>query len=61
MARQPGFFDIEDRLNRLSDLGDQLESYSQAVDFEMLSVPIWSRPWPIRMVRRVDGLPMTPW
>lgn len=35
MARQRGFFDIEDRLNRLSDLGDQLEGYSQAVDFEI--------------------------
>jgi transposase, IS5 family len=33
MGTQPGFFDIEDRLKRLSDLGDQLEAYAAAVDF----------------------------
>ena len=32
---QPGFFDIDDRLKRLSDLGDHLEAYSRAVDFEI--------------------------
>ncbi len=35
MAQQPGFFDVEDRLRRLSDLGDQLEAFSAAVDFEL--------------------------
>ena len=35
MGRQPGFFDVEDRLRRLSDLGDQLEAFSAAVDFEL--------------------------
>lgn len=35
MARQPGFLDLDDRLKRLSDLGDQLEAYNQAVDFEI--------------------------
>jgi hypothetical protein len=35
IGTQPGFFDIEDRLKRLSDLGDQLEAYAEAVDFEM--------------------------
>ncbi len=35
MGGQPGFFDVEDRLKRLSDLGDQLEAFSAAVDFEM--------------------------
>ena len=35
MATQPGFFDVEDRLKRLSDLGDQLEAFSAAVDFEL--------------------------
>jgi len=35
MAKQAGFFDIDDRLKRLSDLGDQLEAYSAAVDFEI--------------------------
>jgi len=34
MGGQPGFFDVEDRLKRLSDLGDQLEAFSAAVDFE---------------------------
>ena len=35
MVGQPGFFDVEDRLKRLSDLGDQLEAFSAAVNFEM--------------------------
>ena len=35
MVGQPGFFDVEDRLKRLSDLGDQLEAFSAAVDFEV--------------------------
>ena len=34
MRGQPGFFDIDDRLKRLSDLGDQLETFRSAVDFE---------------------------
>ena len=36
MRGQPGFFDIDDRLKRLSDLGDQLETFRLAVDFELL-------------------------
>jgi IS5 family transposase len=35
MRGQPGFFDIDERLQRLSDLGDQLEAFAVAVDFEM--------------------------
>ncbi|MDE7540920.1 transposase, partial [Gluconobacter sphaericus] len=35
MARQPGFFDVEERLARLSGLGDQLEAFSRTVDFEV--------------------------
>ena len=35
MASQPGFFDVEDRLKRLSHLGNQLEAFSAAVDFEL--------------------------
>jgi len=35
MVGQPGFFDVEERLKRLSDLGDQLEAFSAAVDFEI--------------------------
>lgn len=32
---QPGFFDIDERLARLSGLGDQLKAFSRAVDFEV--------------------------
>jgi IS5 family transposase len=35
MAVQAGFFDVDNRLKRLSDLGDQLEAFAAAVDFEM--------------------------
>ena len=35
MRGQPGFFDIDDRLKRLSDLGDQLETFQSAADFEL--------------------------
>src|SRR3546814_19952315 len=31
----PGFFDVDDRLARLSGLGDQLEGFGRAVDFGM--------------------------
>ncbi len=32
---QPGFFDVNDRLARLSEIGDQLEAFGKAVDFEL--------------------------
>ena len=32
--KQAGFFDVEERLTRLSGLGDQLEAFSRIVDFE---------------------------
>jgi transposase, IS5 family len=35
MRGQLGFFDVDDRLKRLSDLGDQLEAFGRAVDFEL--------------------------
>lgn len=35
MRGQPGFFDIDERLKRLSDLGDQLEAFAGVVDFEI--------------------------
>jgi IS5 family transposase len=35
MRGQPGFFDIDERLQRLSRLGDHLEAFAAAVDFEM--------------------------
>ena len=34
MGQQPGFFDVEDRLKRLRDLGDQLEAFARAVAYE---------------------------
>jgi transposase, IS5 family len=34
MAGQPGFFDVDERLRRLSNLGDQLEAYGWVGDFE---------------------------
>ena len=33
--KQSGFFDVEERLARLSALGDQLEAFSRTVDFEV--------------------------
>ncbi len=42
MRRQPGFFDVDDRLKRLSDLGDQLEAFGGAVDFEIFRVDLLS-------------------
>ena len=35
MRGEPGFFDVDERLRRLSDLGDQLLAFTEAVDFEM--------------------------
>ena len=35
MGQAPGFFDVDERLKRLSDLGDQLEAFTAAVDFEV--------------------------
>lgn len=31
--KQPGFFDVEERLTRLSRLGDPLEAFFRTVDF----------------------------
>ena len=35
MAVQPGLFDVEERLQRLSDIGNALEAYASAVDSEL--------------------------
>ena len=40
MRSQPGFFDVDDRLKRLSDLGDQLEAFQGAVDFEVFGAEL---------------------
>ncbi|OUL64886.1 transposase [Acetobacter senegalensis] len=34
-GKQPVFFGVEERLARLSGLGDQLEAFSRTVDFEV--------------------------
>ncbi|WP_306120652.1 MULTISPECIES: hypothetical protein [unclassified Roseitalea] len=35
MANSPGLFDFDERLGRLSGIGDQLEAYASAIDFEI--------------------------
>lgn len=35
MGDQPGFWDIDERMKRLSDFGDHLDVYAKAVDFEI--------------------------
>ena len=35
MSQLPGLSGCDDRLKRLSDLGDQLEAFGRAVDFEI--------------------------
>src|SRR5580704_7781677 len=44
MRDQPGFFDTDDRLKRLSDLGDQLEAFRVVVDFETFRPEQGGRP-----------------
>ena len=51
MATQPGLFDVEERLQRLSDIGDQLEAYAAVVD-SSFSAPIWRRRLAIRTARK---------
>src|ERR1700730_8287066 len=53
MRRQPGFFDVDDRLKRLTDRGDQLEAIQATVDFETFRLRRrhdceWSTDWAIR-------------
>jgi transposase, IS5 family len=49
MKEQVGFFDVDERLRRLTDLGDQLEAYAATVDFEIFRYP-WKWRWPMRLV-----------
>ena len=49
MRCQPGFFDVDERLRRLSGLGDQLLAFAAAVDFEMF------RPELMRALAYSDG------
>jgi len=46
--RQRGLFDLDERLKRVSDLGDPLEVMNHIIDFEVF------RPVPDRALRRPD-------
>ena len=54
MVAQPGFFDLEDRLARLSAKGDELERLSAVVDFELFR-PELERRSRGRIARRAGG------
>jgi len=49
MRGQPGLFDFDERLQRLSDLGDQLLSFGKVVDFELF------RPELLKALAYFDG------
>ena len=54
MRGQSGFFEVDERLERLSDLGDQLEAFGAAVDFEIFRADLVAA-LPIATVRRAAG------
>lgn len=56
MRGQPGFFDVEERLKRLSGLGDHLETFAAAVDFEIFRADQVSVS-AIPTARKVEGSP----
>jgi transposase, IS5 family len=39
MRGQPGFFDVDERLKRLSGLGDHLEAFAAAVEGQRRLLP----------------------
>ncbi|MBA8910923.1 hypothetical protein HNQ95_006748 [Aminobacter ciceronei] len=47
MGNTPGFFGIDDRLQRLSDLGDQLEAYRRMWTSRRSDL-FWKRRLPVR-------------
>ena len=49
MRRQAGFFDVDDRLKRLSDLGDQLELRWNSRRFLWIGATFWARTGPPRL------------
>lgn len=51
--KQAGFFDVEERLARLSGLGDQLEAFSRTVDLKS-SALTWRRLWRILTEAKAD-------
>ena len=52
MRGQPGFFDVDDRLRRLSDLGNQLEAIRVAGGFQRGSAPQMERGACVSMARK---------
>ena len=38
MRCAPGLFDVDERMKRLSDLGDQLLAFARVVDFEVFGL-----------------------
>ena len=40
LATHPGLFDVEERLQQLSAIGDQLEAHAVVVDFEQFREPL---------------------
>ena len=55
--KQPGFFDVEERLARLSGLGDQLEAFSRTVDFDAFR-PDLEKLWRIQMGAKAVARPL---
>ena len=54
MRGQPGFFDVDERLQRLTELGDQLLAFAKVVDFEAFR-PALTKRWPNRPGRKAGG------
>jgi hypothetical protein len=54
MAGQAGFFDVDDRLKRLSDLGDQLEALPRRLT-SRCSDRSWKRYWPTQTAAEADA------
>lgn len=38
MARQPGLFDVDEQLRRLSDIGDQLDTSTNRLQAGVISI-----------------------
>ena len=53
-GQQPGFWDIEERYARLSEVGDPLETLNGVVPWEV-SASRWRRRCSARMERRAAG------
>ncbi len=59
MSSQRGFFDVDERLTRLSALGDRLEGAAGAVDFEIFRTDL-ERALGHRSGAQGAGRPTTP-